>query len=97
MAILFDWDEEKLRKNLRDHGIHFDDASYIFDDPYRITIEDSVVDGEQRWRTIGIAFDVTVLLVIHLEELLDGDILVRMISARKVTPGESYEYDQNRA
>jgi len=92
----FDWDERKLRKNLKEHGIHFDDATLVFEDPYRITEEDSVVDGEKRWRTVGIAFDVTVLLVVHLEEDFDGDILVRMISARKATKGESDDYDQSR-
>jgi len=96
MAMYFDWDERKLRKNLKEHGIHFDDATLVFEDPYRITEEDSVVDGEKRWRTVGIAFDVTVLLVVHLEEDFDGDILVRMISARKATKGESDDYDQSR-
>ena len=95
MAVYFDWDEEKSRRNLRDHGISFDDASLVFDDIYRITKEDSVVEGEQRWRTIGIAFDISVVLVVHLEEDLDEDLLIRIISARKATKGESDDYDQN--
>jgi uncharacterized DUF497 family protein len=97
MAVYFDWDEQKLRKNLRDHGIHFEDASLVFEDPYRLTQEDLVDDGEQRWRTIGIAFGLTVLIAIHVDEDLDEDIIVRIISARRATPGESYDYDQNRA
>ena len=52
----FEWDPEKAHKNLRDHGVSFEDASTVFIDPYRITEEDSVVDGELRWRTIGTAF-----------------------------------------
>jgi len=80
---------------LRKHGIHFDDASLVFSDPYRITDEDIFHEGEQRWRTVGIAFGITLLIVIHVDEDLDGDVLVRIISARKATPGEAYEYDQN--
>jgi len=26
MAVYFDWDVRKLQKNLREHGIHFEDA-----------------------------------------------------------------------
>jgi uncharacterized DUF497 family protein len=96
MAVYFDWDDWKLRENLREHGIHFDDASLVFEDSYRITEEDIVYEGEQRWRTIGIAFGVMVLLVIHVDEDLNEDLLIRIISARKATPGESYDYDQSR-
>jgi uncharacterized DUF497 family protein len=94
--IHFSWDEEKNRKNLRDHGIAFPAARPVFFDPYRITDEDSVVEGEQRWRTIGIAGDAAILLVVHLEMDFEGDLYVRMISARGATPVERYEYEQNR-
>jgi uncharacterized DUF497 family protein len=95
MAIYFDWDEEKNRKNIRDHGIDFDAASEVFADTFRITEEDSVVAGEQRWRTIGIGLGITVLLIVHLEEDFDEDLLVRIISARSATAVERSDYDQN--
>jgi uncharacterized DUF497 family protein len=66
--IHFSWDDWKAAENLREHGIDFSDARAVFYDPYRITLEDSVDDGEQRWRTIGTALGLTVLLVVHLEE-----------------------------
>jgi uncharacterized DUF497 family protein len=94
--IHFSWDEEKNRTNLRDHGIAFAAARPVFFDPYRITDEDSVVDGEQRWRTIRVADNTTILLVVHLEADFKGDVFVRMISARGATPVERYEYEQNR-
>jgi uncharacterized DUF497 family protein len=94
MAIYFDWDENKNRLNELHHGIDFETASLIFDDDERITEEDSVVAGEQRWRTIGIALGISILLVVHLGEDLDGDLFVRMISARRATPGEAARYDQ---
>jgi len=97
MAVYFDWDDWKLRENVRKHGIHFDDASLVFSDPYRITDEDIFYEGEQRWRTVGIALGITLLIVTHTDEDLDGDLHIRIISARKATPGEAYDYDQNRA
>jgi uncharacterized DUF497 family protein len=95
--IYFEWDPDKDARNLRDRGLGFAAVRPAFSDPYRITEEDSVVDGEQRWRTIGTARGITIVLVIHLEESFDGDTFVRIISARKATPGERNDYEQNRA
>jgi uncharacterized DUF497 family protein len=92
-----EWDDWKNAENLRLHGVDFADARYVFGDSYRITEEDSVVDGEQRWRTIGTALGIALLLVIHLEEDFQGNMFVRMISARSATPWERSEYEQNRA
>jgi hypothetical protein len=36
--------------------------------------EDSVVDGELRWRTIGTALGITILLVVHLEDDFGEDV-----------------------
>jgi uncharacterized DUF497 family protein len=95
--IYFEWDDWKAAENLRNHGVDFSDARTVFYDPYRITEEDSVVDGEQRWRTIGTALGISILLVVHLEEDFQGNMFVRMISARHAMPGERSEYEQNRA
>jgi uncharacterized DUF497 family protein len=32
--ILFEWDDKKAASNRRKHGITFDDATQVFDDPY---------------------------------------------------------------
>jgi len=93
----FEWDEKKAAINKRDHGISFRAAALVFEDEYRIPEEDSVADGEQRWRTIGIAEGITVVLVVYLEEVWSEDIYVRIISARRATPGERRDYEQNRA
>ena len=34
--ITFEWDEEKANENVRRHGIYFEDAVKIFNDPHRI-------------------------------------------------------------
>jgi hypothetical protein len=49
----FGWDAEKNRGNRKKHGISFDTALRVFRDPLHLTRIDRVVDGEQRWRTIG--------------------------------------------
>jgi uncharacterized DUF497 family protein len=97
MAIYFEWDEAKAAKNLREHDVSFTAAMLVFADVFQVVTEDSIVDGEQRWRSIGLADSTTLLLVIYLEGTWDDDLYVRIISARQATPLESEEYDQNRA
>ena len=93
--IYFEWDEKKAARNLRVHRIDFEDASLVFDDPFRTTEEDSVVDGEQRFRTIGLASGIALLLVVYVEETSTCDLFVRIISARKAAPFERIGYEQN--
>lgn len=95
--IYFEWDPPKDAKNLRERGFGFAAVRPVFSDPYRITEEDSVVDGEQRWRTIGTSQGIIIVVVIHLEETFRGNTFVRIISARKATSTERSDYEQNRA
>jgi len=90
--VRFDWDDKKYAINRRKHGIDFDTASLVFDDPLHLLTLDRVVDGEQRWRTIGMAAGVMLLVVVHT---LEDDEVVRIISARKAEAHKRrrYEYD----
>ena len=97
MAVFFEWDDQKAKENLEKHGVSFEAARTVFFDPYRLTEEDSVVDSEQRWRTVGTASGIAVVVVAHLEEAFAEDVFVRMISARRALPLERREYEQNRA
>ncbi len=36
----FEWDEEKAESNLKKHGVSFDEAATIFNDPRIATISD---------------------------------------------------------
>jgi uncharacterized DUF497 family protein len=48
-----EWDEEKRRSNLENHGVDFADAALIFENPV-IEAEDTRVDyGEPRYRALG--------------------------------------------
>jgi uncharacterized DUF497 family protein len=89
----FEWDEKKNAINLRKHGITFDTAVVIFDDPQQLLIPDRVVGGEQRWHTIGSADGVLLLLVVHTLENEDGEEVVRLISARRAERRERRRYE----
>jgi uncharacterized DUF497 family protein len=92
MAVEFTWDERKDRVNQRKHGISFETAVLVFDDPNHVTVLDREVDGELRWQTIGMVSGVRVLLVAHTID--EDEQAIRIISARKATPRERNIYAQ---
>ena len=86
----FDWDDAKNRRNVAKHSIHFETAVLAFEDPYALVRLNRIVEGEERWQTIGMIDGLIVLLVAHT---LDDDLL-RIISARKATPRERRLYEK---
>jgi uncharacterized DUF497 family protein len=84
----FIWDPVKAEQNVREHGVYFEDAAYVFDDPLRIKRrdDDSSID-EERYQTIGMAGHI--LFVVYTEE---GDDDTRLISARIADPKERRIY-----
>jgi uncharacterized DUF497 family protein len=94
--VLFQWDKQKADANKRKHGIAFEDAVFVFDDPAAIFEPDRVVDGEIRWQTIGRVGDVLVLMVAHTLDQAGEDEVVRIISARRASRNEHKRYEQNR-
>lgn len=58
--------EAKNLSNQRKHdGLSFEVAARVFLDPLRLSVQDEIEDGEQRWQTLGQVGGVTVLLVAH--------------------------------
>jgi uncharacterized DUF497 family protein len=99
MATCFAWDETKNRSNQRKHdGIAFEMAVQVFRDPLRLTRQDRIEDGQERWQTLGVVHGVTVLLVAHTitEDEAEGEAVevIRIISARRATPRERKRYEQ---
>jgi uncharacterized DUF497 family protein len=90
--MVFAWDETKNRINRRKHGISFEAAARIFEDPDVVSYRDRVVDEEQRWRSIGCAGAIAILLVVHTSEEQYGEEEIRIVSARKATPRERTLY-----
>jgi len=92
----FTWDDRKNRANQRKHGVSFETATLVFDDPYQISTQEREVEGELRWQTIGVVKGIQILLVAHtVSESADQEI-VRIISARKATPQERSIYAQQK-
>ena len=59
---VFVWDQNKNRTNRRKHGVSFESAVRIFDDPRVVSYPDRVVDSEERWHSIGSAGGIANLL-----------------------------------
>ena len=51
---LYEWDPVKEQSNRRKHGLTFDDAMVVFDDPWALSQHDRIVDGEFRWQITGL-------------------------------------------
>jgi len=87
---LFEWDEKKNKTNEKKHGISFEDASKVFDDPDRIQYI-SAKGNEKRFITVGkvIKFIVTVVYTVR-----SG--LLRIISARQARNSEINDYLENK-
>lgn len=88
----FTWDERKNRVNRRRHGISFETAALVFDDPYHLSVQDREVEGEVRWQTIGLVGGLHVLVVAHTVD--EEEEVIRIISARKAEPRERKTYAQ---
>lgn len=92
MALLFEWDPEKARRNLVTHGVSFDEASTVFRDSLSITVADPLhSEHENRLVLIGRSQRNRLLVVVHVER---GD-RVRIISARPATSRERISYEEN--
>ena len=96
--IRFEWDSVKARTNQRKHGISFEDAMHVFEDPYALFDRDRTDEaGEPRWQALGLAGGVAVLLVAHTIREEGEDEVIRLISARRPTRKERNRYEQTRA
>jgi uncharacterized DUF497 family protein len=91
--VQFEWDPEKAKKNLKKHGVSFEEAVTVFYDPLSATFDDpdhSV--GEHRYVTIGLSSRDHLLVVAHAER---GEIL-RIINARLATAYERKRHERQR-
>jgi len=93
-TMLFDWDPDKARANLKKHTILFEVASTVFSDPLHLSVPESS-SGEQRWVTIGHAANGLTLVVVHTYRFdrARGEV-IRIISARKATKNERKQYEE---
>lgn len=83
MNVLFNWDENKRKRNLKIHELDFLDAHLVFEG-LTFTFEDDRFDyAEIRYVTLGFLAD-TPVSIVHTE----NDHEIRIISFRKATKSE---------
>lgn len=91
--IRFEWDEAKNKKNRQKHGIWFEEAQSVFDDPFaRVFYDFSHSDDEDRYLIIGMSTASRILILVH--GFRNHDSVVRIISARKATRKEREVYEE---
>jgi uncharacterized DUF497 family protein len=89
----FVWDQVKARRNFGKHLVSFEEASTVFGDPFSLDIEDLAHShGEPRFVIIGNSSR-SRLLVVAYSEPQEGTI--RIITARKPTLWERYNYEKD--
>src|SRR4051794_27270717 len=87
----FEWDLDKARANVARHGVTFDEASTIFNDPLLVSLSDVAhSQGEERLFAIGLSESGKLLVVVHSEI---GE-TIRVISARLASRRERNNYEQ---
>jgi uncharacterized protein len=92
MALTFEWDTNKAKRNVTKHGVSFEEASTVFGDPRSLTIPDPVhSELENRFITMGASHRGKLLVVVHTER---GD-NIRIISARVPSRRERRSYEES--
>lgn len=89
----YEWDDRKAASNFVRHGVTFEAARGVFDDPFALEFVDDREDyGEDRFVVIGMVGQ-RLLAVVYSQR---GE-RVRLISARGAEPSEQRHYhEQNR-
>ncbi|HWA89018.1 MAG TPA: BrnT family toxin [Rhizomicrobium sp.] len=87
----FEWDPRKSEANRRKHGVSFESAVLVFDDPDIYEFEEGNEHGEIRFRAIGQALG-RLLFVSFATFAEDGVEVVRVISARGAGQSEREAY-----
>ena len=88
------WDRDKAAANRVKHGLSFETAAMVFDDPLHASKPDTHPEGD-RWQTIGLVGPVLVLVVHTWPEAFEGgEPSGRIISARKATAHERRAYEE---
>lgn len=88
----FEWDEHKNEANIRKRGIDFADAPEVFSHPMLTRLDTRYDYGEDRWISIGITRNRTVVVV--YTERSQGK-TIRIISIRKALSYERKRYEES--
>ena len=89
--MIYEWNLEKSKRNLRKHGVSFEEAATVFLDPLAMTYPDpDCSDEEDREITIGYSANQRLLFVSHVQRKNR----TRIISAREATRRERKQHEE---
>ena len=87
----FEWDNNKAISNIKKHGVSFNEAVTIFNDPLSITFDDPDHSfGEERFLTFGLSDKGSYIILGHT----DIENKTRVITARLMTKKERGIYEE---
>jgi uncharacterized DUF497 family protein len=94
MVARFTWDPAKAEKNRRVHGVSFEKAKEVFDDPHHVAADNYFIetDGQQRYQIIGMTRNLVLLLVVFVDRSQPDTEVIHLISARKAVDYEESIY-----
>jgi len=91
----FEWDPGKEVANRSKHGVSFEEASEVFDDPLHLSkLDHRFSYFEERWITVGRTSSRRLLVVANLFFDSEGNEIVRIISAREASVNERKQYEE---
>jgi uncharacterized DUF497 family protein len=86
---MFTWDPGKAASNLLKHGVSFEEAISVFDDPHPMVVEDSAHSQiEQRWILIGYSSNRRALSIAYTVRRTNEIETIRIIAARPASKRE---------
>lgn len=87
----FTWDKNKAALNLSKHGVSFDEAQSVFEDPLFVEFYDpDHSEEEHRFIIMGKSSIGRILIVSYTET----DDIIRIISSRELTARERKAYEE---
>jgi len=88
----FEWDENKAETNLAKHGVSFDEAKTVFNDPLFVVFADPDHSiEERRLLIVGESLQRRLLVVAYTERAE----VIRLISVREATRRERRSYEED--
>ena len=96
MALRFEWDPDKARRNLRKHRLSFEEATTAFEDDRSVTMPDPMHSvGEERFLLLGRTSRNRIAVI--ATERSEDIATIRLISARLADRGERHDYEEGQA
>jgi uncharacterized protein len=91
MSLEFEWDRDKAKRNIKKHGVSFEEAMTVFADPLSLTIHDPEhSDEEDRYVILGESSRQRLLVVVFT----DRDDRIRIITASVATRQERKNHEE---